>query len=97
MTSQTIVVLDPTAAARELLHPMAARLPDLGGRTVGFFWNSKPNGDILFARLEELIRQKYEVARVVHSRKPSASVSATGQMLDELAASVDCVVTGPGD
>ena len=93
----TIVVLDPTAKPRELRHAMAPRLPDLRGRAIGFLWNSKPNGDIIFARLEELLRQKYEIADSMHRRKPTASVPATKQDVDELAASCHAVVVGLGD
>ena len=93
----TIVVLDPTAKPREWHHAMAPRLPDLGGRSIGFLWNSKPNGDILFARLEEMLRQKYEITGSTHRRKPTASVAATDQDIDELAASCDAVVVGLGD
>ena len=57
----SIFVLDPTAPPRELRHTMAPRPSDLRGKSVGFLWNSKPNGDILFDRLEELLRQKYEI------------------------------------
>ena len=95
--SGTIVVLNPTAPARELRHSMAARQPNIRGGAVGFLWNSKPNGDVLFARLEELLRQKYEITSVVHRRKPTSSVPATKQVLDELAASVQAVVVGLGD
>ena len=96
-TTGTIVVLDPTAKPRELQHAMAPRLPDLRGRAIGFLWNSKPNGDFLFARLEELLRQKFEITDSVHRRKPTASVPATKQDIDELAASCHAVVVGLGD
>ncbi len=92
-----LVVLDPTAPPRELRHTMAPRLPDLRGRAVGFLWNSKPNGDILFARLEELLRQKYEITGAMHRRKPTASVGADQQVIDELATSSQAVVVGLGD
>ena len=93
----TIVVLDPTAKPRELRHAMAPRLPDLRGRAIGFLWNSKPNGDILFARLEELLRQKYEITDIMHRRKPTVSVPAAKQVIDELAASCHAVVVGLAD
>ncbi len=96
-TTGTIVVLNPTAPARELRHSMAARQPDIRGSAVGFLWNSKPNGDVLFARLEELLRQKYEITSFLHRRKPTSSVPATQEVLDELAASVQAVVVGLGD
>lgn len=93
----TLVVLDPTAPPRELRHTMAPRLPDLRGRAVGFLWNSKPNGDIVFARLEELLRQKYEITSATHRRKPTASAGAAEQVIDELATSVHAAVVGLGD
>ena len=95
--TRTIVVLDPTAEPRDLRHTMAPRLPDLRGQAVGFLWNSKPNGDILFARIEELLRQKYEIARALYQRKPRASIPATEQVMYELASSVQAVVIGLGD
>ena len=95
--NNTIVVLNPTAPARELRHPLASRRSDLRGGTVGFLWNSKPNGNVLFARLEELLRQRYEITSVMHRRKPTSSVPATERVLEELASSVQAVVVGLGD
>ena len=97
MANNTIVVLDPTAPPRDLRHDLAARLPGLGGRTVGFLWNSKPNGDILFNRLEQLLREKYEITNAVYRRKPTASVGATEKVVEELIAATDAVVIGLGD
>jgi hypothetical protein len=97
MAMSTIVVLDPTAPIRDLRHPDAQRLDSLGGRKIGFLWNSKPNGDTLFNRLEELLRQKYEISSTMHARKPHASIPAEVQVYDELAASVDGVILGLGD
>jgi hypothetical protein len=64
---------------------------------VGFLWNNKPNGNILFARLEELLRQKYEITGTIHRRKPTSSIPASQQVLVELAASADVVVVGLAD
>jgi len=92
-----LIVLDPTAAPREMSQPMAPELDGLGGRSVGFLWNSKPNGDLLFERLEKLLREKYEIPDVVYQRKPTASLPATDAMLDELAGSVQAVIVGLAD
>ena len=97
ITNGTITVLDPTAPPRELKIPMALRPDDLRGRTVGFLWNSKPNGDALFSRLEELLREKYEITLTSHQRKPTASIPADQSVVDELATSVDAAVVGLGD
>lgn len=92
----SITVLNPTAPPRELRRAMAARLPDLRGRTVGFLWNTKPNGDILFERIEELLRHKYEIA-AVHRRKTTSSVPAPESVVNELAAVTQAAVVGLGD
>ncbi len=70
ISNGTITVLDPTAPPREMSLSMALRPEDLRGRTVGFLWNSKPNGDALFSRLEQLLREKYEIKLTSHQRKP---------------------------
>jgi|SRR5918992_4216599 hypothetical protein len=92
-----IVVLDPTSPPRELRNALASRQANVQGRTVGFLWNSKPNGDILFGRLEELLRQKYEITGTIYRRKPTASIPASKQALDELAEKADVVVVGLAD
>jgi hypothetical protein len=97
MATNTIFVLDPTALPRDLRHPMAQRLADLGGRKIGFLWNNKANGDILFNRLEELLRQKYEISGAVHRHKPDASIPADVQVYDDLATMADAVILGLGD
>lgn len=96
-TAKRITVLNPTAPPREGRQVRAARLPDLRGRVVGFLWNTKPNGDALFGRLEELLRHKYEIAAAVHRRKATSSIAAPEGMVDELAASVQAAVVGLGD
>ncbi len=93
----TIVVMNPTAPPRELRHTMADRLEDIRGKTVGFLWNNKPNGDLLFQRLEELLRDKYEISGTEYGLKPTASIPATEEVLEKLAATVDAAVVGLGD
>ena len=92
-----ITVLNPTAPPRRLRTEMAVRSPDLRGRAVGFLWNSKPNGDVLFQRLEQLLREKYEIPTALHRRKPTASIPAEPGVIEELAAQVQVAVVGLGD
>ena len=86
-----LMVLDPTAAPREMVQAMAPVLDGLGGQSIG------PNGDLLFERLEKLLREKFEIADVVYKRKPTASLPATDEVLDELAGSVQAVIVGLAD
>ena len=92
-----ITVLNPTAPPRELRTVMAARPEDLRGKAVGFLWNSKPNGDVLFQRLERLLREKYEIPDALYRRKPTASIPAEPRVIEEMAAQVEVAVVGLGD
>ena len=92
-----ITVLNPTAPPRELRTDMALRPEDLRGKSVGFLWNSKPNGDVLFGRVEQLLREKYEIPEALYRRKPTASIPAESQVIEELAAKVQVAVVGLGD
>ena len=93
----SILVLNPTAPPRELRTAMATRPADLRGKAVGFLWNSKPNGDVLFQQLERLLRQKYEIATALYWRKPTASIPAENRVIEELAGQVQVAVVGLGD
>lgn len=96
-TNGHITVLNPTAPPRELRTAMAVRPEDLRGKAVGFLWNSKPNGDVLFGRLEQLLREKYEIPAALYRRKPTASIPASEQVIEEMAAQVEVAVVGLGD
>ena len=92
-----LIVLDPTAPPRKMEQAMAPRVDGLGGQSVGFLWNNKPNGNLLFERLEELLREKYEISDVMYRRKPTASIPAEESVLDELARSVQAMIVGLAD
>lgn len=95
--SGKITVLNPTAPPRQLETAMAPRPVDLRGKSVGFLWNSKPNGDVLFGRLEQLLREKYEIPEALYRRKPTASIPAEPRVIEELASRVEVAVVGLGD
>ena len=92
-----ITVLNPTAPPRQLETVMAKRPIDLRGKSIGFLWNSKPNGDVLFERLEQLLREKYEISAALYRRKPTASIPAEPRVIEEMAAEVEVAVVGLGD
>lgn len=96
-TAGHITVLNPTAPPRELRTAMALRPEDLRGKAVGFLWNSKPNGDVLFRRLEQLLREKYEIPAALYSRKPTASIPVETVVIEEMAATVQVAIVGLGD
>ena len=97
--SATVVLFDPTAPRREAEDaPGTARaLTGLAGKVVGFIDNAKPNFGMLAGDLGELLKAKYGVKEVITRRKRSASVPANPEVIEELSAACDVVITGSGD
>jgi hypothetical protein len=67
------------------------------GRTVGFLDNTKANFDRLTAGIGELLRERYEVAAVVHRRKANAATPAAPELIAELGKQCDVVFAGSAD
>ena len=98
--SATVTLFDPTAPRRETDTGQSAANPilsGLSGKVVGFIDNAKPNFGLLADDLGALLMSKYGVARVVKRRKPSASVPAKPEVIEELTGECDVVITGSGD
>jgi len=93
----TIHVLDPTASPRDSHGTTALRLETLRGRSIGFLWNSKPNGDVLFAELEDSLRRDHHIGASLHISKPNSSTPAAKELIARLATSVSAVIVGIGD
>ena len=95
----TVMLFAPTAPRREAADTpgTAATLAGLAGKIVGFIDNAKPNFGLLADDLGELLISKYGVARVIKKRKPSASVPARPEVIEELSRECDVVITGSGD
>jgi len=88
-------VLVPTGIATPALAPLARRPPSLDGRLIGVLDNSKPNAGVLLDRLAELLVERTRAAGVRRWRKPGASRAAAN--VDEIAATVDVLLTGSAD
>ncbi len=96
----TLTLYDPTAPRREAVDAPGTAKPSLialTGKVVGFIDNAKPNFGILAEDLGALLTSKYGVSRVITRRKASASVPAKPEVIDELSAVCDVVITGSGD
>jgi hypothetical protein len=92
-----VLLYDPTAPRRDGTPAKQTKLDTLTGKTVGFIDNAKPNFDHLVDDLGRLLVAKYGVARVVKRRKPSASIPVAPEVVNELAAQCDLIITGSGD
>ncbi len=78
------------------LRPPAPRLATLEGKTLALLDISKPGGKGFLDRLEQLLKDRYGVARIVREAKPTYTKPAPGALLDRLAF-VDGVIEALAD
>ena len=95
--TRSMLVYEPVAPC--LTQPRESRrsLDTLAGKVVGFIDNSKPNFNHLVEDLSRILVEEHGVKAVVKRRKRSASQGLAREVMDELVAQVDAVVTGSGD
>jgi hypothetical protein len=97
MTPNTIRVLSPAGEAVTGKLVVPALPASLGGRTVGFLDNTKPNFDRLVADMADLLRDRFGVQAVIHRKKTNASTPAAPDLLADLAKQCDVVFAGSAD
>ena len=73
MTTETgkLRFLDPTVAASVEVVSMAPRLESLEGKVVGLLDNSKGAGRVILDDLGIMLKERYGVAELVNSGKPT--------------------------
>lgn len=93
-----VLVYDPTDTAGLRAGSQPRPCPvQLRGCVLGFIDNAKPNFNHLVDDLAELLMDRYGVASVVKRGKRGPALPAPEEVLAELSASCDAVVTGSGD
>ncbi len=94
-----IKVLSPVGVSPPSQNQVSARAGDLSKKVICIVDNGKPNFDIYAARMEELLRQKYNIADVIYVRKGhlgSSNPTPPGR-IEELAKTCHAVISGIGD
>jgi hypothetical protein len=90
-----VKVLSPLGTTPDTVGVLAKRRASLGGLRIGVLDNSKPNADVLLGRVAELLAARAGGATIRSWTKPGSSRPAL--MIDEIASSVDVVLTGSAD
>jgi len=90
-----VKVLSPLGTTPDTVRPLAKRRPTLGGLRIGVLDNSKPNADVLLDRVAEVLAARAGGATIRRWTKPGSSRPA--EMIDEIAAAADVVLTGSAD
>ena len=91
------VLLDPIASNNVSDKFLSPRIDDLNGKVMGLLNISKSGSDIFLDRVEELMREHFDLADVVRVTKPTFSRPAPQELITELADQCDFVVEGLAD
>ena len=97
VSTDRLVVLDPTEFPIARHGERAARPTSLAGKRIGFLDNSKQNSDKILQHLEQLLRERYDIGPALHRRKPTASRVVPDAILQEMARECDLVIAAVGD
>ena len=88
--------LDPTDERVPIRRQLTARPEQITG-TVGLLDISKPRGDVLLDRVEQLITERLEGVTVRRYLKPTVAKPAPSQLRRQILEEVDFVIEGLAD
>jgi hypothetical protein len=91
-----ITVLNPTYQPVTVTSTRPPRPPTLRGATVGILSNGKVGTRTYFDHLERLIREQWDVGRVIRRTKSNYSAPAETALIEE-AAEWEVMFAGVGD
>lgn len=95
---QRLGLLDPTSGpARSDAQAALPQLETLAGKRIGLFDNSKTNAAALLARIGRALVRDHGVAELIVRTKVIYSRIAPAELIEDLAAGCDAVVTAIGD
>jgi hypothetical protein len=91
-------ILDPTGAVTEAKASVRARRPrDLRGATVGLLVNTKQNAAPFLDEIGRLLAERYGASGTMARTKVNFAAPAPEDLVKEMAAGCDVIVTGIGD
>ena len=92
-----IHVYDPRGVVGAESKEIAARIRSLDGLRLGILDNTKWNANKLLRGVRERLAQKHGFSTVNYYRKQSFSLNAAPELIDEIAANNDIVLTAIAD
>jgi len=96
-TADTVVIVDPAAEVAAVEAAGAGRLGSITGKHIGVIDNSKHMACALLVAVEDLLRERYQVAKFTRYRKANPSIPTPPAMLASLVSTCDAVVHGVAD
>ena len=95
--STGIAVLDPTVAPLPADGVVADRPKTLDGARIGLLANGKMNSVEMLIALHDVLADRYEFGGVIEHNKMNASRPCPEDIIDEMVAKCDVVITSSGD
>ena len=94
-----IKVLSPAGIPPKGKFQISPRMGNLNEKVICFVDNGKPNFDIYLERLEQLLRQRYQLAEVIHIKKGhlGAGKALPPEQVQELANKCHGAIVGSCD
>ena len=96
-TSSRPVLYDPRGRVEAEPRPIAGRPAGLAGLRLGVLDNTKWNANRLLRRATAILQERHGFAAVNYYRKESFSKVAAPELVDEIVAANDVVLTAIGD
>lgn len=87
-------VLNPLAEYETAVFTLSPRLTDLNGKTVGLFWNGKPNGNVLLEAVGKLLEERFKNIKLI---KFWLHISVGSDNQKRIAEQCDAVISAQGD
>jgi hypothetical protein len=78
------ILVNPFDERPQVQGGIAPRLDTLAGKTIGLLDISKPGGSFFLDHLERLLKERFEVGRVVRKMKPTFTKPAPETVIQEL-------------
>ncbi len=93
-----ITLVNPLDETARVPANPAPRLQSLAGKTIALLDISKPGGSVFLDRLEQLLTQRYGIAEIVRTMKPTFTKPAPEAMIEKLLeAKPDAVIEALAD
>ncbi len=92
-----ITLLDPTSQGDTTEKFLAPRLDTFDGKVMGLLDITKNGSGIFLDRVEELIREQFDITEVIRVKKPTFARPAPIELLVDLAERTDFVIEGLAD
>jgi hypothetical protein len=87
-------VWNPLAEYETAVLVQSPRLTDLNGKTVGLFWNGKPNGDIFLEAIGKLLEDRFKDIKLIRFW---LYISVGPENQKRMAEQCDAVIAAQGD